>query len=90
MVPMMSQAYFDGDDIEQKQLPLRLCWAISIHKSQGLTLNSAWVGLGMNDWLLVTGLVYTVISRVNSIDNIIIEPMFYERLVSVKSSYNLS
>ena len=72
----MSQVYFEGDDIEQKQLPLRLCWAISIHKSQRLTLNSAWVYLGMNE--RVTGLTYIAISRVKNIDNVIIEPIYYE------------
>ena len=89
IVPIMSQTYFDGDDMEQIELPLRLCWAIRIHKSQELTLKSVWVELGMNE--KVTGLAYIGISRVKSIyKKEPIEPMFYERLVSVKSSHNLS
>tara|TARA_A200000159_G_scaffold140041_1_gene141931 strand:+ start:9415 stop:10776 length:1362 start_codon:yes stop_codon:yes gene_type:complete len=63
-----------GDVMDKKpigtftQFPVRLGYAITGHKSQGMTLDSAVVDLsgGFN----ADGLVYVVISRVRSLDNL--------------------
>ena len=34
---------------ERQQLPLRLAWALTIHKSQGLTLPKAWIDIGKSE-----------------------------------------
>ena len=34
---------------ERQQLPLRLAWALTIHKSQGLTLSKAWIDIGKSE-----------------------------------------
>ncbi|XP_028413304.1 ATP-dependent DNA helicase PIF1-like [Dendronephthya gigantea] len=70
---------------ERQQLPLRLAWALTIHKSQGLT--KAWIDIGKSE--RTAGVSYVAISRVKSLSSCVIEPMTYERLTSLKSSANL-
>ena len=72
---------------ERQQLPLRLAWALRIHKSQGLTLPKAWIGIGKSE--RTAGVSYVAISRVKSLASCVIEPMTYERLTCLKSSANL-
>ena len=72
---------------ERQQLPLRLAWALTIHKSQGLTLPKAWIDIGKSE--RTAGVSYVAISRVKTLSSCIIEPMTYQRLTSLKSSVNL-
>ena len=85
IVPLISQPSVDDQNMERIQLPLNLCWAITIHKSQGLTLLNAWIDLGMQE--KSAGLSYVAISTVKSL-KAIVEPMLFERLTIVRSSCN--
>ena len=54
--------------IYQKQFPLILAYAVTIHKCQGLSLNSAIIDLSSK--VFSPGMAYVALSRVRSLDGL--------------------
>lgn len=77
----------DGATKEQKerilgtfeQYPVKLAWAITVHKSQGLTFSKAIIDVGQ---AFAPGQVYVALSRLRSLDGLILRTRIDPSVVS--------
>ena len=66
----------------RRQIPLKLSWAMTIHKAQGQTLDKVHVDLGKKE--MAVGLSYVALSRCRRGDDLSIVPCDYARLAKIQ------
>ena len=77
----------NGTTCSRIQVPICLAWAITVHKSQGITLPKAKIDIGNKEFAV--GLSFVALSRVRSLHDIYFKPFTLDRLQRIKGSLRL-
>ncbi len=78
-----------GHPLSRTQFPLKLAWAVTIHKSQGLTLDKVYLDLGDKDF--AHGLSFVGLSRVKTLSGLLLKEAFpMSRLQKTRDTFTSS
>jgi ATP-dependent DNA helicase PIF1 len=73
----------DDNDIFISYMPLKLAYALTIHKSQGMTLDAIVIDIGNN--IFAAGQAYTALSRAQSLKSICIKSISKKSFITKDS-----
>ena len=86
--PLRRVLLTSGSQCSRLQVPLKLAWAVTIHKAQGLTLNKLSVDIGKKEFC--AGLTFVALSRVRRLTDLLLNPPFpFQRLKNLARSRRL-
>ena len=66
--PEVNYFNINGNHASRRQYPIQNCYALTVHKTQGLTLNN--VSVSLDDQIFSNGQAYTALSRYPKWENI--------------------
>ena len=85
IVPLRRSWMSGSSACSRLQLPLKLAWAITIHKAQGLTLDKVVLDIGTKEFC--AGLTFVALSRVRTLCSLVFDPPFdYQRVANLSKS----
>jgi len=77
ITPLRCTWFSTNKQCSRLQIPLKLAWAITLHKSQGMTLDKVVIDVGKKEFS--SGLTYVACSRVRQINDILfVSPFTYQ------------
>ena len=86
--PLRRTWYQSGTTCSRLQLPIGLSWAVTIHKSQGLSLDKAVVDHGNKEFS--SGLSFVACSRVRRLSDLLFRtPFSYSRLAALANDQRI-
>ena len=88
ITPLRRTWSVSGASCSRLQLPLKLAWAVTIHKAQGLTLDRVVINVGKKEFS--TGLTFVACCRVCHMEDLLFDPPFpFQRVANLSKSQRL-
>ena len=82
IVPITKSWTTNGNRCSRRCFPLILAWSMTVHKCQGLELDTVKINIGSKE--MSPGLTFVAVSRVRRLQNVLFRPHFpFHRLSSI-------